>query len=208
MEVRRTVNTPGTFDKSMIQQGFYVGADGKRREMAMMTLPFQFMSWGIAANNKLMMSALQGRDASAFAGAAALVGMGYFVSWIKSGGTGAWQNMSAFDKIAISVEQSGLIGSFDNLNNMIETASQNTLGVRPMLGMGPKWGVEQDGADAVGVPFGPVGAKAMDIYKAFDPSATQDERASTIRRSIPFTQLPYFKGIFKGVQDGAMSMLQ
>jgi hypothetical protein len=201
MEVRRTVNTPGTFDKSMIQQGFYVGADGKRREMALATLPFQFMSWGIAANNKMVMSALQGRDASAFMGIAALTGMAYFVNWIKSGGTSGWQNMTFADKLALSVEQSGMLGSFDNLNNLIETGSQGTFGVRPALGMQPKWGVQQDGADALGVIGGPVGSKAMDIYKAFDPMATQDDRASTIRRAIPFNGLPYFKGVFKGAQD-------
>ena len=203
MEIRRTINTPGYFDKSMIQQGFYFDSKGNRKEAALATLPFQFMAWGVSANNKVLMSALQGRDASAFMGAASLIGMAYFINNLKYGGGMQWQNMDQYDKMLMAVEQSGVLAQFSDLNGLIETASQGTFGARPLLGMEPKWGRDPSSLDAGALPFGAAGSKALDIYKMFDPQSPQDEWNAAGRRIIPFGGLPYTKGLIKGALDTA-----
>lgn len=198
-EVRRTIVTPSVGDKSMIQQGFTHFAGDKRREFALVTLPFQFLSWGIAANQKVLLSALQGRDANALGGAVALVGVGYLVNALKTP-SGTWENMSLADRIALSVDSSGVLASAGDLNNLIETGSRNTFGARPALGLQPKYNRPTTDNDQIAMPFGPAGSKAMDVYDAFtNPYMTADRQAGTIRRSVPLNGLFYMQGLMRGV---------
>ena len=51
-------------------------------------LPFQFFSWGVSANRKLIMSGLQGREANALAGVMAMVSLGMLGDYFKNQDTG------------------------------------------------------------------------------------------------------------------------
>jgi hypothetical protein len=203
-EVRRSVVTPGPMDKTALQQGFLFGKDGSRRDVAALKLPFQFMSWGIAANNKVLLSALQGRDAGVMSGMVALAGMGYLSSWLKSTDA-AWDKMSAEERMLTAIENSGLLAQFSDLNKLIEFGSGGKFGARPMLGLDPPFKSSHPDRDFMTTPFGAVGSQAVRLYDAFtDPYLSQDQRASFIRRSLPLNTLPYTSGLFKGVQDAAV----
>lgn len=203
-EVRRTVVSPGPSDKTAMQQGFLFGKDGSRRDVAALKLPFQFLSWGIAANNKVLLSALQGRDSGVVSGMVALTMMGYVSSWLKSSDA-QWDKMDAKERMLVSVENSGLLAGLNDINKLIEFGSGNTFGARPALGLDPPFKSTHPDRDFMTTPFGAVGSTAVRLYDAFyDPYLTQDQRASFVRRAIPLNTLPYMSGLFKGVQEGAV----
>jgi hypothetical protein len=110
--------------------------------------------------------------------------------------------MTAEERIMAAVDQSGILGSLGDFNNMLENGSQGMLGVRPGLGMQPKYGIPyEDGAGALGVIGGPAGDKAYDLYRLFaDPTMKAGETGSIVRRSIPLNNVIYWDGLFKGIQ--------
>lgn len=199
-DVNRVINTPGPQTKSAISQGFLQYGDG-RRQWALVTLPFQFLSWGLSAAQKISMSALQGRDANAMAGVATLIGTAYAVQWLKTD-PAMWDRTPMEERLYRAVDQSGALALAGNVNSMIEAASLGTLGVRPAFGMPPGYGAV-DGYDAAGVAGGPAGHIASDLAKAFiDPSLTQWQRATLLRKGLPLNSAFGIDALFKGVQAG------
>ena len=51
--------------------------------MHILGLPFQFFSWAVAANRKLLISGLQGREQDALAGVFAMVSLGMLGDYFK-----------------------------------------------------------------------------------------------------------------------------
>jgi hypothetical protein len=199
-EVRRTIVSPGQGDKSMIERGFLgTKADGTVREVPWLTPVFQFMSWGLAANQKVALSALQGRDANAFGGAAAMVGMGFLIlKWKTDDRT--WEKMSWPDKMLAAVEKSGILGSISDLNNRIETGSRNTYGARPLLGLQPFGGRYTDEAGQWGA-IGPSFGLARSLYELHaNPYLTREQQGSIVRRATMLNTLFYLKDLSRGVQ--------
>ena len=193
----RVIITPSTADKPSIMMGI-LGKGTTRKEAAMLGLPFQLKSWGFAANNKILLSGLQGRDASLMSGVLMLFGAGYLVSSLKTP-EAKWGNMSADEQILMGIEASGVLGLYGDLNFMIEQMSQDSIGLRPLMSMDPKRG-KSDQYDALGEVFGPGPSKMLDIYKSFSsPYATSRDRANSVIRSIPFNNLIWIPQSFRAL---------
>jgi len=189
----RVITTPTAADKPSIMMGI-LGKGADRKEAAMLGIPFQLKSWGFAANNKILLSGLQGRDASLMSGMLMLFGAGYLVSSLK---TPQWDKMKTDERILMGVEASGILGLYGDLNFMIEQMSQDKIGVRPMMGMQPKRG-PADEYDMVGEFLGPGPSKMLDIYKSFSsPYATSRDRANSVIRSLPFNNLIWIPQSFR-----------
>lgn len=194
---RRIVPTPSPLDLPDIARGFVKG-----REFPLLTMPFQFMSFGFASQNKILVSALQGRDQSAMMGAAMMLGMGYVVSWLKTPDY-AWENMSAEERVIDAVDRSGLTGVASNYAGMVNAATMGRVGVRPMLGIESPYPPETAG-EAVANTMGPVPSKAYDLTKVLiDGDASDREVASAVRRSIPLNNLFYWKDMWKDLERSA-----
>jgi hypothetical protein len=191
----RVITTPSVADKPSVMMGV-IGRGATRKEVSMLAVPFQLKSWGFAANNKIVLSALQGRDASVMAGILALFGAGYLVSSIKTPEF-VWDKMTAEERILVGLEASGVFGLYGDLNFMMEQMSQDSIGLRPMMGMNPKRG-PSDEYDALGEAFGPGPSKMLDIYKSFSsPYATSRDRANSVIRAIPFNNLIWIPRSFR-----------
>jgi hypothetical protein len=170
----------------------------------MLKLPFQFMSWGIAANNKVLLSALQGRDSGVMSGIIALTGMGYMSAWMKSSDA-QWDKMSFLDKMTTAFELSGVAAGLTDINKTIEFGTNNTYGLRPALGLQPAFRSHHPDVDLATTPFGAVGSTAVKLYDVFtDPYMSRDQRANTIRRAVPLNNIPYLSNVFKWGQEAAM----
>lgn len=206
-ETRRTIVTAGPANKPNISQGF-IGKGDSLREFALLRLPFQYMNFGFAALNKNLLSALQGREANAFAGVAAMVGMGYMVSRLKSSDA-AWERMPDEEKILRAVNLSGILGIIGDVPNMIENASSGEYGLRPMLGLPPAYGYRMyDEYSSLGPLVGPGGGKIVDMYKLFvDDSTTEPEQARILRRMIPLNDAFYWKSLFTEAERGLTETL-
>jgi hypothetical protein len=206
-ETRRTIVTAGPANKPNISQGF-IGKGDSLREVALLRLPFQYMNFGFAAMNKNLLSALQGREANAFAGVAAMVGMGYMVARLKSSDA-AWERMPDEEKILRAVNLSGILGIIGDVPNMIENASSGEYGLRPMLGLPPAYGYRMyDEYSSLGPLVGPGGGKIVDMYKLFvDDSTTEPEQARILRRMIPLNDAFYWKSLFMEAERGLTETL-
>jgi len=190
-QIRRTIVTSGPANKPTIAQGF-IGQGDERREIALARLPFQLMSWAFAANNKIMLSALQGRDANVFGTALTLVGMGGIVSYLTTP-AGIWDKLTLEEKMLRSTERSGIFGIFTDTSSIVETATRGHYGIRPMLGMDPPYG-EVDGYRQFTRIAGAPTSNFVELYKIFvDQDLTDRERAKSVINLIPLTGAFYWK---------------
>lgn len=190
-QIRRTIVTSGPANKPTIAQGF-IGQGYERREIALARLPFQLMSWAFAANNKIMLSALQGRDANVFGTALTLVGMGGIVSYLTTPDN-IWEKLTLEEKMLRSTERSGIFGIFTDTSSMVEQATRGHYGIRPMLGMDPPYG-QADGYRQFTRIAGAPTSNFVELYKIFvDQDLTDRERAKSVINLIPLTGAFYWK---------------
>jgi hypothetical protein len=150
------------------------------------------MSWGFAANNKIMLSALQGRDANVFGTVLGLVGMGAIVSYLNTPAS-IWEKLTLEEKILRSTERSGIFGIFTDTSSIVEQATRGHYGIRPMLGMDPPYG-QADGYRQFTRIAGAPTANFVELYKIFvDQDLTDRERAKSVINLIPLTGAFYWK---------------
>jgi hypothetical protein len=201
----RVITTPTAADKPSIMMGV-LGKGTDRREAAMIGIPFQLKAWGFAANNKILMSGLQGRDANFMSGALMMIGAGYLITSMKTPEK-MWNNMTPSERILGGLEASGVLGLYGDLNFNIEQMSQDKMGVRPLLGMQPKRG-PADAYDMYGEVLGPGPSKMLDIYKTFSsPYATSRDRANSTIRALPFNNLIFIPQTFRTLARDAIEPL-
>lgn len=200
-EMRRAITTPSVADKSTIFSGVLTDRGGKKVfETELMALPVQFLSFALGAHQKVFTSMLQGRDRSSVMGMFTMLGMGVLANWLKTP-ENAWRNKEYEDILLDGYEAAGVTGYwFGDLNNSIERYSSYTLGLRPLLGMDPKYGknTEVDNyVDALGA--GP--STFYDFARAFNPASdlANTKRAQMIRRAIPYNNVLYWGNIFRNM---------
>ena len=195
---RRIIPTASKQDLPLIAQGFIKG-----REFPLLTLPFQFMAYGFAANNKVLTSALQGRDKSAFLGMASMIGAGYAVASLKahiSGSSWYWDQANATERMVRAVDQSGIAGIYSEIPTLVEAATLGEVGIRPALGLEP-YSKAEDYVEALGDVAGPAPSKIMDLMLTItDDDASASQVGGAIRRSLPFNNLFYLNALFKAAQ--------
>jgi hypothetical protein len=194
-EARRAIVTPSFADRSLLFNGVLARKGKVVAESDLMSVPLQFMSYGIAASQKVLMSGLQGRDQSFFMGALAMMFLGMFSNYLKQPQT-ATMNKSTGEWLLEGYEASG-VGAFwfSDLNQMIERYSRNTVGLRPTLGIDPRFGKTTnvgDYIDAAGPSIGTI----YDVGAAFlDPELTASNRAQAIRRAVPYNNVIWWGSI-------------
>jgi len=204
-ETNRVIVTPSAADKSALAQGVFQATSpmgrkifgDERLDIALVQFPLQFMTWGMGANNRILLSSLQGRDANTVGGALVLIGGGYLSTYLKTPDN-AWNKMKFEDKLVNAIDTSGLLGSIVDINNMVETASYNTLGFRPMAGMDPhRRGMDDSMTDILG----PAPNMLMEIPKLMtDPYMTDHQKGNIYRRMIPLNNVIWWDGLLKNGQ--------
>jgi len=173
--------------------GFSKTDKGGKIQNGYMALPFQFYSWMISANRKLMMSGLSGREQHMMQGATAMVAFAMWGDFLKS--PEFWYRKSTEEKFLSAVEKSGVLAMFSDLPNIVETMSGQQYGVRPMFGMDNPYGEPED-HDVYRPMLGAAGSNIADIYKAYE-SGDSDDQKDAIRRFIPLNNFWAWDRMFK-----------
>ena len=190
-------------DMPNITRGF-IGRGEDRREIALLRLPFQFMNYSFAALNKNLLSALQGREANVFAGLTAMVGAAYLSQYLKASSS-AWDKTPMEERLLRSIEGSGMLSLFGDINQKIEGLSRNEYGARSVLGMPPKYGDFSLQQNPAGDIMGPAFGKVTDLFGVvFDKDQNQKQDIRAIRRSIPLNDIFYMKSIFNYGEKAAL----
>tara|TARA_R100001591_G_scaffold34199_2_gene45617 strand:- start:1789 stop:5730 length:3942 start_codon:yes stop_codon:yes gene_type:complete len=208
-DIISTIITPTDADKPLLSYGKFKGSRfGKLlgdRQHTFFKLPIQFMSWSFAANNKILLSTLQGRHKGVMAGVVAMLAAGVASDYIRN--RSWWENKSLTEKIIRGIEYSGLTSYWLDINNFVEVASYNNFGIRPLFGQENPFAGET--GDALSEPFGPVGSLAYDSYRLFaDDELTLDRKASIIRRLIPYNNILYLKWLFKSMENTIVDQIE
>jgi len=167
---------------------------GGKVSNAWLGLPFQFFSWAIAANRKLLISGLQGRELAPISGALAMVTMGILGDYMKN--PRYWSQKDWEEKLIRGVELSGVLALFGDMNFMLETISMGQLGARPSVGLGTRFG-DPDMTDVIGEFTGAGPSIPIDLLYAFLGDSSFSERSATLRRIIPLNTLWLWDRKFK-----------
>ena len=155
---------------------------GGKVSNAWLGLPFQFFSWAIAANRKLLISGLSHRELAPISGVLAMVTMGILGDYMKN--PRYWSQKNWEEKLIRGVELSGVLALFGDINFSLETLSQGTLGARPSLGQKTRFG-DPDMTDIIGEFTGAGPSIPLDLLYAFLGDTSFSERSATLRRIIP-----------------------
>lgn len=129
-----------TVDRLAVKHGLELHGDFWRVQSGLMTLPFTFWNYALAATNKIMLSGLSEPSARAMGGMATLLGLGAMVSATRDTEF-AWNRRTADEKIGRAVDQSAVLGAlpmyFQVLQNAGAAANGDMFAAIQMLGAGP-----------------------------------------------------------------------
>jgi hypothetical protein len=121
----------GAADKYAKRLGLRQVGDYWQVQSGLMSLPFSFWNYGIAATNKILISGIDEPSGQKLSGIAAMMGIGYMIAQIRTD-ENQWQGMSMTDRIAKAVDQSGVVGLVGTYANLFQGASLATMGVNPL----------------------------------------------------------------------------
>lgn len=205
---RRAIVTPSVGDRSLLFEGVWESGGKVAFESDMMTLPLQFMSYAVAAHNKVLISGLQGRDANMVGGMVGMMIFGLMANYIKTPEM-AWKGKDYDQIIMEAYEAAGFSGFwFGNMNEMIEKFSSQQFGVRPMLGIDPKFKPDGTIADKLDVA-GPGPNTLFDLSRIFwDPELSVSQRAQIAHRAIPYNNVFIWANIAKQLTRGSAASLE
>ena len=200
-EARRAIVTPSIGDQSTIFRGVFTVKGEKVLETDLMKIPMQFLGYGVAAHNKVLVSALQGRDRSPVMGMFMMVAMAFIANYLKTD-SNSWKSKSYDDIIFEAVQNSGLGGFwFGDLNGMIEKASNQRLGFRPNILRpitGTKTRTRQGDIEALVTLLGAAPSHFWSSARAFvDPNSTASDYASAVRKIVPYRNVLWWERFFR-----------
>lgn len=96
---------------------------------------FQFKSFIMSAQNRIMLAGLQKQDEYLYQGLVTMVGLGMMTYIFKQWNAGREVNYDIENLIIEGIDRSGALGVLMEINNTIEKMSGNNLGVRSLAGV-------------------------------------------------------------------------
>jgi hypothetical protein len=168
----------------------------------------QFKSFSFASSQRVMMAGLQQADANAMAGLTASTFLGSMVYAYKTKMRGKEPSDDPRVWITEGIDRSGVAGWFFDVNNMVEKATRGTVGINALTG-GPPMS-RYASRNVTGALLGPGFGAAQDVFQIVGGAFGGDFSASdthAARRLMPGQNIPYLRGMFDKVEDGANSAL-
>jgi hypothetical protein len=196
-QIRSGVVTPGPLQRANIMDGvFYV--KGERKEQALLSLPFQLLSFTLASSAKTTHALLSGRDRNRAVTLASLYIAGMFATYLKAGDN--WDKKT-WEEVALeSFENSSIAGYLTDVYRRVED----------LTGYGPRAaiGAYDFGADTVSDEIGAVAGPGVSVVagaiEAFvNPDLEDRRRAGLIRRAVPFSSMFFWDDTMREMSNWA-----
>lgn len=163
----------------------------------------QFKKFGMAATQRVLMRGMQERDGNFMIGVVALISMGGMVDAMRNRQFGRDYSKKKFgDKLASAIDRSAVLGIFSDVNRMVETLSNNRIGLAPAFGAGRPYSPTLK--QKVGL-FGPTAsyvANLTDIMMDWGKGKHDYTTARAIRKTLPFQNIWYLDSIFDKFEKG------
>lgn len=189
--IRSAVVTPGPLQRAAIMDGvFRIG--GERKEQALLSLPFQLMSFTMASSAKITHSMLSGRDRNVAVTLGALMVGGMVATWLKAGDN---FDKMGWDEFALNtIENSSVLGWLGDVYRRTEDLT----GYGPRSAMGLRDLGENTVSDEIGVFTGPATSVLAGSVEAFvNPELEARQQAAMIRRAVPFSGIVWWEETLK-----------
>ena len=227
-DVERTIITPSVADKPNLMSGVirfsdedtaklldnkfgkFIGfqrtARGGKISNAFVALPFQFMSWGVAAQRKLVQSGMTGREQNLMGGLLAMLSLGFVSDYMKN--PEYFKRKSFEEKLMRSVEISGVLamtGEFEKvLSTFSNTVLKKNISLRGAVGLDARY--QDDLYDFAGLAgAGP--SLFMDTAVDFANASTAKEASKELRGVVPAQGLFYMNWLFDLLESGTSKVL-
>lgn len=205
--MNRAIVTASATDIPNPAKGF-IGYGKNSKEIAMLRVPFGLTSFAFAATNRILLSGLQGQDASWAGTVASLMAGGYLLAYLRTP-TNVWNNQSYEERLINAFEKSGVLGIITDVPRMVEQASAGRYGVRPMLGLDPVK-KNMDTFDAVKTFTGPGGGIVVDGVKLMidGPNMSNRDMAKTVIGNVPMTGFMIWKDTLNDLGEGSLDLFR
>jgi len=179
-EVDMTVVTPGTGDLPLASKGEI----GK--------LVFQFKSFSMAANNRILLAGLDDMTASRIAGTMAMVTLGYVSYAARQNLKGKEVKVDYDTFIREGIDRSGLLAYWGDLNGMVSKATTGEADMFRLLGADKGQLSRYASRNLLGSVMGVSAGRLSDLGQISSGVASGDFREAdlrAVRRSILFNNL-------------------
>ena len=165
----------------------------------------QFKKFAMSATQRMLMRGMQERDLDFLFGSMMLMGSGMLIDGIyhKYRFNRDYSKLSLTQKLLNAFDRSRLAGIYTDVNNAIETLTDNRFGIAPMLGEKKPYGSSMRWK--MGTIFGASGGQIYNIFDImFDVGGNKynHHTAKNVRRLIPFQNVWYLDWLFDDIQKG------
>ncbi len=182
-------------DKYAKSLGLEEVGDYYRAQSGLLSLPFTFWNYAIAATNKILIAGLDEPSSQKLGGIAAIVGLGYMVAQIKTD-PNIWENMSTEQRMTRAIDQSGVVGVLSQYTNLMQGTAIGLTGQNPFP-FDPRNGYEPSLTDAA---FNIAGAGPSVARNAVQGIVEGD--INKFSWALPMRNHIGLKGLFDSAVDG------
>ncbi len=158
---------------------------------------FQFRSFMFSATQRMTIAGIQGQDAHFMQGILGLTSLGMMAYAFKQWDAGRPLSDDPKDWVVEGIDRSGVLGIMMEANNTIEKISNNSYGVRPMLGTstpGSRFASRSRSEAFLGPSFGSLLETTLKVTgAAADGEEWKESDTRTLRRLLPYQNLLIFR---------------
>ena len=194
-EVDRTIVTPGQ------EMPLWMSSDLGR-------MIGQFKSFSISSSQKTLIAGLQQKDAAFISGSMASLALGGVSTFLRAKAAGYDTSDWTLEKWAVeSVDRSGLLTIFSDVNNMAEKFTGGQVGLSAFTG---EEASRYRSRNSIGALLGPnfgLVSSGLGLLNAASNGEFSATETKTARRLLPYNTLFQFRLVLDEVEDGFNSAL-
>ena len=167
------------------------------------SLFFQYKKFSLDMTRKLLIKGLQRKDQKLLGDIAALTAFGMIVDRSRTEDYGKdYGKKSLTERLLDGAERGGVFGIFGDINRILESLSDNQLGLRPLLGEGRPYGTSLTGkAGSITPMASTIGITAQILYD-WGRGRHTHHTARRIRKLVPLNNIWYLDSIFDRIEKG------
>ena len=167
------------------------------------SLFFQYKKFSLDMTRKLLIKGLQRKDSKLIGDIAALTAFGMIVDRSRTEDYGKdYGKKSLTERILDGAERGGVFGIFGDINRILESLSDNNLGLRPLLGEGRPYGTSLTSkAGSITPVASTIGITAQILYD-WGRGRHTHHTARRIRKLVPLNNIWYLDSIFDKIEKG------
>ena len=157
----------------------------------------QFRSFMFSSTQRMTIATLQGQDRNAVGGVLTLISLGMLTYAFKQWNADRELSDDPAAWLAEGIDRSGVLGSIMEINNTVEKASSNGIGLRPLLGIeaqASRFVSRSMAENLMGPTFGSLLENTMRVMNAgLTPGDWTDADTRAMRRLIPYQNLFFIR---------------